>query len=188
LKIQSMTIPRVSKKVLLPAIAILIVGTASLWWVQQDSKTSSQQTAKVEGSQEDINFDPPTKEEKEGNDQNKTAIEQRDKLEQPGTSPAQTREVKPTITFADQYGTQVEVGGYVNSVVEDGGTCTARFTRGSSSFSKTSVGVRNASSTNCPVITADVSEFSSKGTWSVVLSYASSSVAGSSDSKNLEVK
>lgn len=71
-------------------------------------------------------------------------------------------------------------------VFEEGGTCTATFVKDGETRSKTSVGFQNSSYTQCAPIDLEPG-FLTKGTWSVVVSYASPKAEGASISKNFEV-
>src|SRR4051794_16522139 len=73
----------------------------------------------------------------------------------------------------------VEVGAYVAGVAESGGTCTLTLTAGTRSVTAKVAGEPDSASTSCPNLTAPGAKLSS-GTWSAVVSYASSSVSGKS--------
>jgi hypothetical protein len=73
----------------------------------------------------------------------------------------------------------VEVDGYVQQVVEDGGTCTLTLTKGGASATASRPATPDVSSTSCGALTVPAGQLSS-GTWSAVVSYASSKSQGSS--------
>ncbi len=93
----------------------------------------------------------------------------------------QKKSVKPTVTEA----TRTSVRAYVSGIFEEGGTCTATFTKGSETLTKTSAGFGNASYTQCTPINFD-SSFLSAGKWSVALTYSSASSEGVSDARYIE--
>lgn len=133
-----------------------------------------------------INMEPATPNDAKRAEENKQRIIDREKnLSQQSTA---KKTVIPTITYASQYKDDVEIDGFVDGVFEDGGKCTATFKKDGSSFAKSSPGVKNVSSVSCPAIVAEVGEFSSKGTWTITLSYESSTASGTSTPKNIEVK
>lgn len=91
--------------------------------------------------------------------------------------------VTPVITSANQS----NVSAYVPGVFEEGGTCTATLKQGSSTVTHTSEGFGNASYTQCAPLDLSTLSFPSKGTWSLIVSYTSSSSEGASNSQNIEV-
>lgn len=91
-------------------------------------------------------------------------------VEEPGApAPAGANVV---LVFAEwDAGTQtVDAGGYVSSVVEDGGDCTLTLTRDGDEVSVSVPGVADASTTQCGGLSVAGSELGS-GTWSAVLDY-----------------
>ena len=102
-------------------------------------------------------------------------------------SPASLNSVNVIINDASQYDSVVEVRSYVEGIIETDGTCTLTFTKDGTSFTKTTSPLTNPSYTTCKTIDIPVSEFSSKGTWQLTVSYLSSTSKGSA-TKTLEVK
>ena len=132
-----------------------------------------------------VNYDPPTEQDKQEAEDNKQKIV--DKSEQT-TTPAGTN-VTPVITYAGLYDGQIEVGGYIPNIFEEGGICSATLTReGSSSVNKSVNAVRGANSVDCPQITISSSDIPTKGAWSVTLSYKSNGYTGVSSARSIEVK
>ena len=80
----------------------------------------------------------------------------------------------------------VEVDGYVQQVVEDGGTCTLTLTKGGASATASRPATADVSSTSCGALTVPADQLSS-GTWSAVVSYASSTSQGSSAPLDVQV-
>lgn len=170
-----------NKKILLLglAAALIIAGGALYAFANQSDDPQT----------ETVNLDPSTRQDAKRVEENKQRIVEKESQEnsqaaQPGNN---KQTVKPIITYADQYGQAVEVGAYV-TVFEDNGACTATFTNAGQSIKKTVNAVRNANTTNCPVMTASSNEFSPKGNWSVVVSYDSPTSSGQSDAKIIEIK
>jgi hypothetical protein len=114
------------------------------------------------------NLNPPTEAEKNATEAHKDAL-----VQQEASGNKTTSSVTPIITSASTNG----VNGFVSGVFEDGGTCTFAFTKNSETFTKTTAGFKNATSTNCTPLSLSSSDFPSSGNWTVVLSYSSSSVS-----------
>lgn len=129
-----------------------------------------------------INYAPATPEEKQqvNDTKDKIVADQKNAANTPKTSDNK-KIVAPIIT-----NTSGLISAYVTGVFEEGGTCTATFVKDGETRSKTSAGFQNASYTQCAPIDLE-SGFLSKGTWSVVVSYASPTAEGASVSKNFEV-
>lgn len=169
--------------IILAVLTLIAISVASYVFVIRGDQRNSQQTAST--TQEDkVNLDPPTEEDKTRVEQNKQRIVD----QQNGQSQTSGSTAKPVITYAEQYQSNVEVGGYVNGIFEDGGTCTAKFSQGSQVVTKSSKGVKNSNNVSCPAIVTPASTLSPKGTWTVTLTYSSPTASGTSDQRTLEVK
>ncbi len=164
------------------ATVLVIGGVSSLYLRQRRNNAAS--TTTPTPSEDFINLDPPTEEDTQRVEDNKQKI-----VDQQGSQPTPPAgaTVKPVITYAQQYGQVVEVGAEV-PVFENGGTCTATFTLGAATVTKTVQAVTNVNRVNCPVMAAEASEFYPKGSWSVTVGYKSASTSGTSDSRLVEVK
>lgn len=133
-------------------------------------------------------YTPPTAEDAERVESNKQKILDREEsLRAAANQPDGKKLVKPVLTFAGQYGQDVETGAYVD-IFEEGGTCTATFTQGSEIVEKSAPAIRGARSVDCSGLSIDASQFKIKGTYIVVVSYDSATSNGKSDSRNIEVK
>ncbi len=177
-----------SKKIatILVVSFVIIIGGVGYYF-----KNHKANPPKTDNESGEVNLQPATKEDKKRADDNKQRIIEKDEqLKKQGqrNSSAGKQAVAPAITYAEQYGANIEVGAYVGGVFEDGGTCTATFSKVGASFSKTTTGVKNVSSVNCPTMIIPTSAFSTKGAWSVVVSYSSNTSSGSSAPKQIEVK
>lgn len=164
-------------------ILVLAVAGGAYYWLQVRTKPQ------VLPSDPTVNLAPPTQEDAQRVEDNKQKIVQQQ--EQEGnreSTPTGTKQtVKPTIIYAGQYGGSVEVGAEV-AVFEDGGTCTATFTSGSSTLTRSVQGVRNVNRVTCPTITVNTAEFNPKGSWSVTVTYDSTSTAGTSNPQTIAVE
>lgn len=174
-----------SKKVLVLVILALVVGLGAFMWVKSNNKNSSS----TNPSDNNVNYSPPTEEEKQDANNNKQRIVEEDEKLNNGTgTPADTKKsVKPVITSAEQYQNNVEVSVLVSSIFEDGGTCTASFSKGSSQFSNQVAATKEGRSVYCSLISVPANQFPEKGEWSVSVTYNSASSYGVSDAKKFEV-
>jgi hypothetical protein len=170
------------KSLLIGCLILLVVGGGIYYLVKQpDNKSHRPASGKT-------NLEPATKEDKQRADDNKKQIVQQEAQNSPSSNPDSKKIVQPVITYAGQYGDSVEVGGNVGGIFEDGGTCTAVFTKDGIVITKTSTGFKNVNSVNCPTITANSTEFRPKGQWSVNLKYTSSTASGTSTSRDINIK
>lgn len=98
------------------------------------------------------------------------------------TPSTQKKPVKPTIT-----NTVGSINAYVNDIFEEGGECTATFTKNDTTLSRTSKGFQNVSYTQCAPVNLEPG-YLSQGSWSVTVKYSSEKSEGISDSQIIEVK
>jgi hypothetical protein len=161
---------------------VLILGGGS-WYVFHGKNASNKKPV----NSPTINYSPPTKEEQTAGNAQKDA-QSSDKPAPAPTDNNNKKAVQPTISYAKQNGSSVEVNAYVSGVAEENGTCTLIATLGNSTVTKQANGILNASTTNCPAFTIARSEFSSAGTWSVKVTYKSSTAEGTSAATSLEIK
>lgn len=173
------------------AAAIIAAGLIIYFFQNQDeTRTNSSDSPQSTGQEADtVNLQPPTKEDLQRADANKESVSNRiDQENKANQQPAQSNQaVSPVITFAEQYDSNIELGGYVN-VFEDGGTCTATFTKGVNRVTRTNDAIKNVNSVNCPTFSIPVSEFAEKGSWTVTLTYSSPTASGPSAAKQVEVR
>lgn len=167
------------KAILLVLGAILLVLIGTGLFLYSNSLRNNDKT--VDGT----NYTPPTQEEKDaGNTQKETNLEREENKNQTTKSTASI-----FIVDANQYDDTVEVSAYTPTIIEDGGICKATFTNQSfSSVTGTSEGRRDAQTTQCNTIRIPRSSFGGNGTWSMTLTYESSSVSGSSNVTNVTIK
>lgn len=175
-----------SKKRIVPLviIGIVLIGAAVAAWIitTQNAKDNS-----------GINYNPPTQEQKDAGQQTKEDNNKPQTGTDGGTAPDVPtgsdgkKSVTPTIVDAGNYGQNVEVRALVPGVTESDGTCTAELTQGSQKVSKSSAATASASSTQCAMITISQAEFSSKGTWSLVVTYSSKESSGRSTPRDVSI-
>lgn len=162
------------KTLMLSAGVLLILLLTGLGWAYWHNKYAPT-TPTTEG-----NLSPATAAEQQAAADTKNKIVQ-DQTNQAATPSAGTKNVSVVITSA----TSTDVRGYTYGVFEDAGTCTATATKGSQTFTKTSVGFKNVSYTSCSPIHWDPPL--ALGSWIINLSYKSATAQGSA-SQAIEVK
>lgn len=164
------------------SILLIVFGVLAWQWVNKGDQTTTQP------SQDGVNYTPPTDEDKQRVEENKQRIiDEVAKNKQQATNSNDKLVISPLITYAGQYGDTIEVGGYVNGVFEDNGTCTATFRQANTTLNKSVTAVKGANSVDCPVMSLPQSSFT-KGNWAVTISYKSVNASGISESKQFEVK
>lgn len=181
-------IKKPTKKLVLIALVLLLIVSGVSYALLKRSNNNAQPSTEPPGSQEKLNLDPPTAEDAQRVDENKQRIVERQEQEANQSPTAGKKTVTPVITYAGQYGQAVEVGGYVNGVFEDNGTCTTTFTLNSQTVKKSVQAVKNNNSVDCPVMAGDASEFPPKGKWIATLSYTSPTASGASAPREIEIR
>jgi hypothetical protein len=167
------------------AILVIIVLGSFLVYRRRSHNASTPATSNPPGT-EKIDLSPPTEQEKQSNEQHKDELIKQQQQEQ--NTQTGIKQVKPIITDAGYYDTQVEVRSFVPGIYEAGGTCTITMTKDSSSITRQVISSKGATTTDCPVVRIPRSDLPSTGTWTVTVSYNSATAKGSSDSKTVEVK
>lgn len=130
---------------------------------------------------ETINYTPASPVEKKESEDNKDKIVKEQSQNNQNNTSGQKKSVIPTIVNADTN----SVSAFVNTIFEEGGTCTATFTKGSVTKSKSSDGFQNVSYTQCAPI--DISGLLTSGTWSLTITYSSTTSVGSSASRQVTI-
>ena len=172
------------KTLLLVGLAVILVcgGAASAYAIK---KSRNSVTPMATGDENEINYGPPTDEEKKaGDDQKDKNIAEEEKRNQPTTG---LKNVAVFVTDADQYEDVVEVRSFIPDHYEDG-DCTITFTKGSDVVSKTTSAYRDASTTICTNPLFERSEFSSAGNWSLVVTYKAAGATGKSEAKDVKIQ
>lgn len=173
---------KVSRRVIvltvLIAIAVIVGGLLTYRTLNDNSPASSKK------SSEGIDYSPATKEDQKESDQHKDSSADKENQEPPTGSTS----VMPIIVDASQYSDQIEVRAYVSGIIEDNGTCTIKFTKGTLTVTKEVKGVADATTTRCTNLDVSRGEFSEAGEWTATVAYASSKANGNSQPKTFEVK
>lgn len=178
------------KAIIIGIIAVGVIAAGALTYYFVNVRDDNPQTTgTTNGQEEPVNLAPPTEQDAQRVEDNKQQIVDRQaQLDaQSQQSDSSKKNVVPTITYAGQYGQVVEVGAEV-AVFDASGTCTATFSLGASSFTKSVQAVQNVNRMNCPTISVPVSEFTPKGSWGVTIKYDSGSSTGVSNSSTIRVE
>ena len=172
----------INKKII-SIIVGLIVIVAGVGFVAYDRLALNRKdnSSSEQITENSINLSPPTEEEINETEEHKKNLSSERK--NPGRNSQEPSSVTPIITSADQ----TTVRAYVSGISEDGGVCTATFSKGATSFSKQSTGFRDVNTTVCEPLHIERSEFSGGGEWTVVVSYKSSLVQGKSQEVKINV-
>lgn len=128
-----------------------------------------------------ITLSPPTKQEKKDVEDHKSDLVKQQSAADSNTGSSNVVITSPSSANPSATG----VRAYVNGVFEEGGTCTATATQGTTSVTKSSAGFENVSYTQCAPI--DWDSPLSNGKWTITVSYKSAT-ASSSQSVTIEVK
>lgn len=159
----------------------LIGGGVAAYMVSTNQDTADSQEINS------VNYDPPTDQEVEdGQDAKKDAYEDTKTDTSDDKNTTNKRSVNVGISYADIYNNNLEVRAFTNGIVE-AGTCTVTITKDGKVVTETSGAFIDASSTQCEPMFIPKSQFSS-GTWSVSVSYSSSSAQGTSEKVEVTVK
>lgn len=163
----------------LVVLVLLLLGGGLFLYHRSHHKMTSPTAT---GTKPEINYRPPTKEEKQAANDAKQRIVSDQKAADSAPTTSGTsglKQVTPVISYASTE----TVNSSVSGVFEDGGTCTATFTQGATIITRTSTGFENVSDTQCAPITPDLPN---TNPWSVIIKYTSATSQGSS--KSVEIK
>ncbi len=144
------------------------------------------------GDNANINFSPPTNEEKKETEEHKEEIAN-PPAPVPNPTPGPSPQLKAVTPIITSWGTNSNNNGYIVSafipgIVENGGTCTLKATLGANTpITKTTSAENDASSTTCSNFLLSRSDFLAAGNWSVKVSYSSSTSSGTSSAVELKV-
>ncbi len=167
------------KKIIVAALLACLVGVGIYVFFIRDNSMKNSDSPVEQIQEETINYAPASDEEKQEAQDNKQRIV--DEQEQENQNSTGLKSVAVTIASADSNSVFASVSG----VIEDGGTCTATFTKGSQTFSKSSDSIANVSNTQCGRIAPPAL---SAGEWQVVVSYQSSKASGTSEPMTFSVE
>ena len=182
-----------NKKRLIKIIILGVLALALILLVLEKTKVtnfyeknpSGSEQAQTQDEQSKVDLSPATETDKAENDARKASLpENGGDVTPPPSSGVKT--VRPVITYAGQYGDNIEVGSYVPGIYETG-ECTLTLTRGSHTITRNVTAIIDSSSTTCPSFSVSRSVLPEAGKWTAVVSYRSAAAVGGSDEKSLEV-
>lgn len=166
-------------KVIVPLLVVILLLAGGVFIFARNRNTSK---TKTKSSTETVNYAPASPVEKKETEDNKDRIVAEQNQNKPQNSDSnQKKSVTPTIVNADANSTSA----YITGIFEEDGTCTATFTKGSITKTKTSQGFGNVSYTQCAPI--DTTGLLGSGSWTLVVSYSSNTAQGSSASREVMV-
>lgn len=173
-----------SKKrlITISAILVLVVVVAfGAWWYFL-KPTAQSTTARPVNS---VDYSGPTQEEQNAGDNQKEENQNREEIDsQPEATTATV-----IVTDASQYDNTIEVRAYIPNIYSSEGYCTATFTKaGATTVTVNGSPFKDATTTQCGAMDVNRSAFSAAGTWSVVVSYTSSTATGSSEARSVSIK
>lgn len=171
------------KRTLVISITGLIAAAAAVgvWWYFLRPSVLSTTMRPVNS----VDYSGPTQDEQKAGDTQKEENQNREKID---TQPQATT-ATVVITDASQYDSSIEVRAYIPNIYTSEGTCTATFTKaGAKTVTVSGTPFKDATTTQCGAMDVSRSAFAAAGTWSVTVSYKSSTATGSSEARNIEIK
>lgn len=163
------------KKIALLLILTIAIAVGAFAYFQMRDNDSANDS---------INYNPPTKNEREAADSQKDKNIEREKADNNQVS----QKAEIVVVDASQYGDTVEVRAYISNIYEDGGSCTATITNGSQTVSRDTKGFKDATTTQCEPFNIPRSAFSSAGDWQAKVSYSSAAAKGESSAQTINIK
>jgi len=170
-----------SKKAIISLLALLVIVctavTAYAFHNEKDNQFND--TPRAINS---VDYSDPTQEESNAGNEQKEKNKEREAIDALPTS----KNAAVTISDATQYNRVIETRAYVTGVYEDGGTCTATFTK-SGSISKTisKSAFKDAKTLQCGALDITRDEFDDAGEWTVIVSYDSPTATGTSSARKI---
>jgi len=179
--------PKVKRTVMVVAGTVILIGIAALiYFFLLRGHSSSQSTTDADTtirSTNDVDYSGPSTEDIT-NSQNAKKNSEGDGST---TDTTKTSAVEVGVTFADITGSNLEVRAFTPSVIEGTGTCTAVLTKDGKTVKGSSMAFVDASSSVCKPTYIALSQFPSKGVWSLVVEYSSPTHKGASDSLEVTI-
>ena len=174
-----------NKRIIIIATGLLLIATAGAFFMYQKMTSKVDQSQDATRPTNTVDYGPPTDEEKAQAEKQK---EQNIERSQSDSAPP-SRTANVVVVDSSQYGSSFEVRGYVSNVFEEGGSCTARFSRiGSNAVVKVVSATKSATTTQCQTIEVPVTEFNVKGDWNFTLEYSSPSKQGITKSSIIAIR
>lgn len=164
-----------SKKLLIIVFAAVLLVAVLIY------STKSRGGSFDNGANTDINYSPPTDDERRLANSQKTqnVMRQESENNQRNNREDTNKVADVVITYAEEQNNIIEVNAFSNKY-EDG-TCTILFSQGSSKITKQTPAFRDASTTICTNPLIKRSDFPSGGEWDLQVIYNSPSFSGQSE-------
>jgi hypothetical protein len=174
-----------NKLIITLAVIAILTGVGAFVLYQQNNSSTPNKGSSVK-------YSPPTEAEKQEAVSHKDSIPTANSQNNnPSTSSASSkRAVTVEITTFRQTSSDFTVNGFVNGVVENGGTCTLTMVSSGDASQKVTEsrqGEANATNTTCGEISVPLRKLHA-GKWNTTLSYSSATATGISDVNPLEVQ
>lgn len=182
-----------TKKKALAFLVALGVITAGLWALDTkgiiDLPFLSAANDSAEAQNGDINYGPPSAEEKQETEDFKAAQGQKPADTSAPPNQAAKKTATPVISSWGQnpQTKDIEVSAFVSDVYEEGGTCTLTLERNGQKVSEAKSAILNAQNISCGFITISRNKLTA-GTWQARVSYSSANAEGTSQAVSLEVE
>jgi hypothetical protein len=174
------------KKGLIIGLAAFVIGLVLIGILEKtgrinlySSKPTTVAPTSTATSDDSINFNPPTEEDKQNNEEHKETLK-----DVPAPSPQSSTSTKKTVKPIIVSASNGTLKGFVPEILENDGTCTALFTKDGQTKERTSTGFADVNKTTCRSITYSTSEIGTG--WSVTLRYQSIAAEGVSDAFTLQ--
>lgn len=164
-------------------VVVLLLLASSAWFVLRHSSNSSSKRPS-ENSSGYINMNSATKGDQSYSDSKKTNSADSNT---PAPTTPDRQSVTPVISTWGQDSENLMVNGFVQNIVEDGGTCTLTLKKAANVVIQSRQAVANATNTSCGQTDVALSRLS-PGVWNATLSYNSTTAAGTSASVDITVK
>lgn len=177
-------IKKSNKKALIIGVVILLILAVCVALYLKNRHNNSEQVTTSPTSQEEVNLNPPTEQDKQ---EAATHKEQLSQASGDPTPPPTNGKVTPVITSWGQSNGKVEVAARVPGILEEGGICTLTLKKGDVTRSGTSLGIANVSEVSCGFIAISRSTLTA-GEWSATVAYSSSKATGVSEPKTITVE
>lgn len=178
--------PRKALLITLITIAILLIGGGAAYAFYMHNSKNNTPTNQQGVNLEKSDTEKAAIDNLKNNPGDKLQNNQTDTPSTPSTNQSSGKQAANVlITNAGIYNGTVSVGGMVTNVTENSGTCTYSFTNGSTKITKTTDTLSNPTSTTCKTVSFSSNELSQSGTWSITLSYSSSTSEGTSSAKEI---
>jgi len=166
---------------LLAGVTAALEITDTTHFLHRDSSPTTKTT------DQPINYSPATDEEKADSDSHKVDSSNNQNQNTDGNGGTTKRQVEVTLTGSHTNTSNLYVNGYVDGIVEDGGTCTVTLKNGSSVVTRSRQGVSNATNTTCGQTAIPLASLRA-GTWQATLSYSSATSTGKSPAADIMVE